>query len=52
MNGFSRENPCALVCIDVGTRNLEVYPETLLIIHTHVEENELGVESSKRSWLE
>jgi len=41
-----------MACIDVGTQNLEVYPDTLLIIQTHVEENELGVESSRRSWLE
>jgi len=27
-----------LVCIDVGTQNLEVYPNTLLIIQIHVEE--------------
>jgi len=43
---------CALVCVDVRTQNFEVYLDTLLIIHTHVEENELGVESSRRSWLE
>jgi len=43
---------CALVYIDVRTQNLEVYSNTLLIIQTHVEENELGVESSRRSWLE
>ena len=42
---------CALVCIDAGTQNLEVYPNTLLIIQTHVEKNELGVESNRRSWL-
>jgi len=40
------------VCLDVGTQNLEVYPNTLLIIQTHVEENELRVQNSKRSWLE
>jgi len=40
---------CVLVCIEVGTQNLKVYPNTLLIIHTHEEENELGVESNKRS---
>jgi len=38
---------CAFVCIDVGTHNLESYPKTLLIIQTHVEENELGVESKE-----
>jgi len=43
---------CALVCIDVGTHNLKVYPDILLIIQTHVDENELGVESNRRSWLE
>jgi len=32
-----------LVYIEVGTQNVEVYPETLLIIQTHVKENELGV---------
>ena len=30
---------------------MEIYCGTLLIIQTRVEENELGVESSKRSWL-
>jgi len=34
---------CALICIDAGTPNLEVYPNTLLIIQTHVQENELRV---------
>jgi len=33
--------------IDVGTLNLEVYIDTLLIIQTHVEENELGVKSCR-----
>jgi len=42
---------CALVCIDVGTYNLEVYPNTLLIIQIHVDENELRIESKRRSWL-
>jgi len=40
------------MCIDVGTQNLEVYPDILLINQAYVKENELGVESSRRSWLE
>ena len=43
------------VCFGVNwerAHNLEVYPDILLIIQTHVEENELRVGSTKRSWLE
>jgi len=43
---------CFGVHIDVGTQNLKVYPVIVLIIHTHVKENELGVKSNRRSWLE
>jgi len=43
---------CVLMCINVRIQNLKVYRDTLLIIQTHIKENKLVVESSRRYWLE